>query len=93
MGLKLVHGSLPWKADHQRRLALYRFSPPNFAYGRAYLNQFGPNVWDLCDDIQRAVLGPPHAVRLERPLVPDKVIIIITRFQFSSYCFFSDFFL
>jgi len=64
-----VHGSLPWKAAHQRRLALYRFSPANFAYGRAYLNQWGPGVLEKCTPQQAAVLGPPHAVRLERPTI------------------------
>ena len=64
-----VHGSVPWKAAHQRRLALYRFSPANFAYGRAYLNQWGPGVIEKCTPQQAAVLGPPHAVRLERPTI------------------------
>jgi len=64
-----VHGSLPWRAEHQRRLALYRFAPANFAYGRAYLNQFGPSVLEKCSPAQQAVLCPPHAVRLERPCV------------------------
>jgi ectoine hydroxylase-related dioxygenase (phytanoyl-CoA dioxygenase family) len=66
-----VHGSIPWKADHQRRLALYRFSPANFAYGRAYLNDWKTfeDVLSKCTAHQRAVLAPPHAVRLERPTV------------------------
>ena len=64
-----VHGALQWKANHQRRLALYRFSPSNFAYGRAYLNQFGEKVMDLCTEHQRAVLAGPFAVRLQRKVV------------------------
>jgi Phytanoyl-CoA dioxygenase (PhyH) len=67
-----VHGSIPWKGEHQRRLALYRFSPANFAYGRAYLNQWGAHgadVMSMCTEAQRAVLAPPYAVRLERPTV------------------------
>lgn len=66
-----VHGSMPWTADHQRRLALYRFAPANFAYGRAYLNNWGPDVLAKCTEAQKAVLGPPHAVRLERPVVTE----------------------
>jgi len=69
-----VHGSMPWKGDHQRRLALYRFAPANFAYGRAYLNQWAAHdkeVLAKCTEAQRAVLGPPHAVRLERPTVTE----------------------
>jgi len=34
-----LHGTLPWKADHQRRTAIYRFAPSGTAYGRGYLNQ------------------------------------------------------
>ena len=64
-----IHGSLPWRAERQRRLALYRFAPANFAYGRAYLNGFGDGVLDKCTEQQRAVLCPPHAVRLERPVI------------------------
>ena len=67
-----VHGSIPWRGDHQRRLALYRFSPANFAYGRAYLNQWGTNVLSQCTEQQAAVLGPPPAVRLERPTLTDE---------------------
>jgi hypothetical protein len=29
-----VHGALPWKAAHERRVALYRFAPATFAYHR-----------------------------------------------------------
>lgn len=66
-----VHGALPWKAQHQRRLALYRFSPANFAYGRGYLNCFGENVLQQCNEQQLAVLSPPHALRLDRKLVSE----------------------
>ena len=31
-----VHGCLPWNAEHQRRVVLYRFAPSNCAYGRTY---------------------------------------------------------
>ncbi|CAD7930457.1 unnamed protein product [Amoebophrya sp. A25] len=34
-----VHGALPWRAAHERRQALYRFSPAIFAYGRMYLGE------------------------------------------------------
>ena len=63
---------MAWKADHERRLALYRFSPSNFAYGRAYLNQFGDNVINQCTPQQAAVLAPPYAVRLQRPCVTEE---------------------
>mmetsp|Transcript_15 Transcript_15/g.29 ORF Transcript_15/g.29 Transcript_15/m.29 type:complete len:329 (-) Transcript_15:22-1008(-) len=65
-----VHGALPWRPNSgaQRRLALYRFAPSTFAYGRAYLENWGANVLDLCTPAQAAVLLPPYNVRLDRPL-------------------------
>lgn len=33
-----VHGATPWLASHERRIALYRFSPANMGYGRGYLS-------------------------------------------------------
>ena len=32
-----VHGATPWRGAHERRIALYRFAPPNMGYGRGYL--------------------------------------------------------
>jgi len=66
-----VHGAMAWTAEEERRLALYRFSPANFAYGRAYMNQFGNDVWEQCTSAQQAVLSPPYAVRLQRPCVTE----------------------
>ena len=64
-----VHGALPWTMDYERRLALYRFSGPNYAYGRAYLNEWGgSDTLDKCTPQQRAVLAPPFAPRLERAM-------------------------
>ena len=60
-----VHGATPWKADHQRRIALYRFSPANMGYGRGYL-EIDPALLEGMTDAQRAVLQPPYATRLER---------------------------
>jgi ectoine hydroxylase-related dioxygenase (phytanoyl-CoA dioxygenase family) len=28
-----VHGATAWRGAHQRRIALYRFAPPNMGYG------------------------------------------------------------
>lgn len=64
-----VHGAKPWRQPYERRLALYRFAPANFAYGRAYLNDWGgADVLDLCTPQQRATLQPPFAPRLERTM-------------------------
>ena len=73
-----THGSLPWtRSDKQRRVALFRFSPPNVAYGRNYLAEYcdeaggAPQGWpakmyDGLTEEQAAVLQPPFAGRLDR---------------------------
>ena len=63
-----VHGATPWRASRQRRICIYRFAPPNMGYGRGYLDM-PPGALDHFTELQRAVVEPPYAVRLERPLV------------------------
>jgi len=67
-----VHGATPWRGTHQRRIALYRFSPANMGYGRGYL-EIPPEKLEGFSPLQRAVLEPPYATRLERPLVSSAV--------------------
>ena len=68
-----VHGAMAWKAERQRRLALYRFAPANMAYGRAYTEDWGiPHIQDLCTPEELAILTPPFAPRLERPGTAEK---------------------
>jgi len=64
-----VHGAKPWRMPYERRLALYRFAPPIFAYGRGYLEDnwgIPDAVLDKLTPAQRAVLEPPYAPRLDR---------------------------
>jgi hypothetical protein len=63
-----VHGATPWRAAHQRRFALYRFAPANMGYGRGY-TELDPSFYDGMTPLQRAVVEPPYASRLERALV------------------------
>ncbi len=68
-----IHGAVTWKADFERRVALYRFAPANFAYGRMYLGEetkgpFGLDLKELTEE-EKAVLLPPYAVRTERMCV------------------------
>eukprot|EP00316_Scyphosphaera_apsteinii_P024051 CAMPEP_0119343208 /NCGR_PEP_ID=MMETSP1333-20130426/106324_1 /TAXON_ID=418940 /ORGANISM="Scyphosphaera apsteinii, Strain RCC1455" /LENGTH=322 /DNA_ID=CAMNT_0007355589 /DNA_START=218 /DNA_END=1186 /DNA_ORIENTATION=+ len=67
-----VHGATPWRGTHQRRIALYRFAPANMGYGRGYLELPREAIEDLTPS-QRAVVEPPYAVRLERPMVNEDV--------------------
>lgn len=64
-----VHGAMPWTAEHQRRVALYRFSPATVSYSRAYTPSWPAGVLDGCTPAQRAVLEPPYAGRLDRPVL------------------------
>jgi len=74
-----VHGALPWAADHERRIALYRFAPATVAYGRSYTPSWPEGMLDGLTDQQRAVLEPPYAERLDRPIVKhDKDSTVIT---------------
>merc|ERR1712182_34663 len=64
-----VHGALPWNADHERRVLLYRFAPATLAYGRSYTPQWPEAMLEGLTTLQRAVLEPPYAVRLDRPII------------------------
>jgi ectoine hydroxylase-related dioxygenase (phytanoyl-CoA dioxygenase family) len=64
-----VHGAKAWTASHERRVALYRFAPPTCAYGRTYSPQWPAAMLEGLTAKQRAVLEPPYANRLDRPLV------------------------
>jgi len=64
-----VHGALPWVAKHQRRVVLYRYAPATVSYSRAYTPSWPSEVLDKLTAAQRAVLEPPYAGRLDRPLL------------------------
>lgn len=38
-----IHGCLPWNADYQRRIALYRFSPATVGFARGYSLPWPPS--------------------------------------------------
>ena len=61
-----IHGTLPWSGKSDRRLALFRFSPANYAYGRGYTGGW-PDSWlDGMTDTQRLIMEPPYNHRLDR---------------------------
>jgi hypothetical protein len=71
-----VHGARAWTMEHQRRVALYRFAPPTCAYGRSYLEEgaagmgegWPKDIYPGMTEAQKAVLLPPYAIRLDRPV-------------------------
>ena len=75
-----VHGARPWTASHQRRIALFRFSPATACYGRSYYPTWPEGMLRDLSEEQRAVLEPPYSVRLDRPtLSSDGSIEICSR--------------
>merc|ERR1712032_50007 len=73
-----VHGAKAWTSTEQRRMVLFRFAPATHAYGRSYFGHTDGGGWPtaMYDDltpVQRAVLEPPYANRLDRPNIrlPD----------------------
>jgi len=64
-----VHGAMAWTAEHQRRVALYRFAPSTCAYARMYHPEWPSSITEGLTEAQRAVLEPPYSVRLDRPAV------------------------
>lgn len=64
-----VHGAMPWVANHQRRVLLYRFAPGTVSYSRAYFPSWPDAFIEDLTPAQRAVLEPPYATRLDRPVL------------------------
>lgn len=64
----VLHGTLPWTSDAERRTIIYRFAPAGCAYGRGYLPW--PTDWlEGATEAQRAVLEPPYHPRMNRPFL------------------------
>ena len=55
-----THGALPWRANHQRRVVLTRYSPGFIAYHTMKQSLANPEYMAELTDEQRAVLAPPH---------------------------------
>ena len=59
----LTHGTLPWKAKHQRRALLYKFSPGFQAYSQGAHQVTYPDYIEDMTPEERAVLEAPHIRR------------------------------
>ena len=64
----LVHGTMPWRAKHERRALLYKYSPGHSAWSGAFydLSKFG----ELTEQ-QKRILSPPSIGR--RPQVVQEL--------------------
>jgi hypothetical protein len=56
----LTHGTLPWKAKHQRRALLYKFSPGFQAYSQGAHQVTYPDYIEDMSPEERAVMEAPH---------------------------------
>ena len=56
----LTHGTLPWKAKHQRRALLYKFSPGFQAYSQGAHQVTYPDYIEDMTPEERAVMEAPH---------------------------------
>jgi ectoine hydroxylase-related dioxygenase (phytanoyl-CoA dioxygenase family) len=64
-----THGTLPWRAAHERRVALYRFTPKYMHYTGGVYEAALPAWASELTPAQRAVLEPPYVYN--RPLIED----------------------
>jgi hypothetical protein len=57
----LMHGTLPWLADHERRVLLFKYSPGSMAWSPPDIirEQLHPFV-DTVGDSLRILLEPPY---------------------------------
>ena len=65
----LTHGTMPWKASHERRSILYKYAPGILTYANKYLPEGVEDVLGELTPAQRAVLEPPY--RNQRPSVQE----------------------
>ncbi|MFN8488974.1 MAG: phytanoyl-CoA dioxygenase family protein [Caldilineaceae bacterium] len=52
----LIHGTMPWNADHERRALLYKYSPGHSAWAQTYYN---PDDYPNLTEQQRRIMAPP----------------------------------
>lgn len=69
-----THGTMPWKADHERRSVLYRYSPHYLHYAGGYHQTSFPEWVSELTDAQRAVLEPPY--HYNRPILSDDGVTV-----------------
>ena len=54
----LTHGTMPWRAEHQRRCLLYRYAPAHLALGGS-VAEYGEGELEGLSALGRALLEPP----------------------------------
>ena len=62
-----THGTLPWRAKHERRALFYRYFPKYLHYAGGYYQTDMPDWVSELTEAQQAVLEPPYVYN--RPLI------------------------
>ena len=52
----LIHGTMPWQAEHERRALLYKFSPGHSSWS---LNYYNADDYEGLTEQQKRILTPP----------------------------------
>lgn len=52
----LIHGTMPWTADHERRALLYKYSPGHSSWSQGY---YDPDQYPDVTERQRRIMAPP----------------------------------
>ena len=56
----VIHGTMPWTADHERRSLLYKYSPGHSAWAQTYYN---PDDYENLTEQQKRIMAPPSVGR------------------------------
>ncbi|MCZ6632440.1 MAG: phytanoyl-CoA dioxygenase family protein [bacterium] len=56
----LVHGTMPWTADHQRRAFLYKYSPGHSSWSQNY---YDLDQYENLTEQQKRIMAPPSVGR------------------------------
>lgn len=66
----LVHGTMTWAADHERRALLYKYSPGHSAWSQSYYNL---DDYENLTEQQRRLLAPPSVGSRPNVVAPAAV--------------------
>ena len=69
-----THGTMPWKAPHERRSLLYRYSPRYLHFAGGEYNVTFPEWVNELTEAQQAVLEPPYIYN--RPIIGDDGVTV-----------------
>lgn len=78
-----IHGTLPWRALHERRSLLYRYSPKYLHFAGGVYETKQPEWVSELTEAQQAVLEPPYIYH--RPLIEDDGVTVVRPRREKNY--------